>query len=325
MEGLIQEDRVSIDPNTCLTVDAVHIPDLSNPSTLVYDQREPDIAQRARRLPLRPPPSGPPHMNPIDPLSFQRITIAHGTLEGAIYFDAEEDLTHEVFPERIVFQTNYLDYRSYEVDLAEGGIRVRKTCLDNYQRGHKAQMIDDEMDDEDWAELGSLWQRLSRDLDTQGPRPDVAEALADLFYNLFDEAHAQALIEKMPAPAAQWDWAWTQVASALTETHQLAGFEWKEWSSCGVNAVNALAPLRQLNIEIPTPDGKTLEAVNCANDWERALLQYFNAQLEAHDLKLLALGTHFDEYQAFACLPMNGLGLVNALEIMGKLGIVYKY
>lgn len=34
---------------------------------------------------------------------------------------------------------------------------------------------------------------------------------------------------------------------------------------------------------------------------------------------------YFDEYQTFACLPMNGLGLVNALELMGKLGIVYKY
>ncbi|MFL6535013.1 MAG: hypothetical protein ACJ8G8_16970, partial [Pseudomonas sp.] len=76
---------------------------------------------------------------------------------------------------------------------------------------------------------------------------------------------------------------------------------------------------------IPTPDSKTVDAVNRANDWERALLQYFNARLEAYDLKLLAIGTHFDEYQAFACLPMNGLGLVNAMENMGRLGIVYKY
>lgn len=51
-------------------------------------------------------------------------------------------------------------------------------------------------------------------------------------------------------PTGQWDWAWTQVESALTEANQLAGFEWKEWSSYGVDAVNALAPLRQLGIEI---------------------------------------------------------------------------
>lgn len=274
-----------------------------------------------------PRPYDPTPMNPIAPLSFQRIISTHGEPEGAAYFDAEESLVHEVFPDRIVFQTNYLDYRSYEVDLAEGGVRVRKTRLDNYQRGDKAQVIDDDMDEEDWQELDDLWQRLSQDLDTegQGPQLDVADTLADLFHCLFDEAQAEALTQNLPTPTGQWDWAWTRVESALAGANRLAEFEWKEWSSYGVDAVNALAPLRQLGIEISPPDRATVDAVNGANDWERALLQYFNAQLEAHDLKLLAIGTHFDEYQAFACLPMEGLGLVNALEIMGRLGIVYKY
>ncbi|MDU9032909.1 hypothetical protein NHG95_07100 [Pseudomonas corrugata] len=264
-------------------------------------------------------------MNPIDALSFQRIITAHGALEGAAYFDAEEDLVQEIFPDRIVFQTNYLDYRSYEVDLADDAIRVLKTRLDNYQRGDKAKVIEDDMDEEDWEELATLWQRLSRDLDVQEPQPDRVETLADLFDCLFDEDRAQALIQGIAPPTAQWDWAWTQVASALAQANQLAEFEWKEWSSCGVIAVNTLAPLRQLNIEIAIPDRKTVDAINGANDWERALLQYFNAQLDAHDLKLLAIGTHFDEHQTFACLSMNGLGLVNALEIMARLGIVYKY
>ncbi|WP_434580720.1 hypothetical protein J3P95_15000 [Pseudomonas sp. Z5-35] len=266
-------------------------------------------------------------MTPIDPLSLQRIVTAHGKPEGASYFDAEESLVHDIFPDRIMFQTHYLDHSSYEVDVAEGVVRVRKTRLDNYHRDHKAQVIDDDMDDDDWVELASLWQRLSRDLDTQGqgPGPDPVDTLADLFDCLFDEAHAQALIENMPAPTGQWDWAWTQVQSALAGSRQLAGFEWKEWSLSGVYAINALAPLQELGIEIPVPDSKTVDAINRANDWERALLQYFNARLETHDLKLLAIGTHFDEYQAFACLPMNGLGLANALEILGRLGIVYKY
>ncbi|WP_053157631.1 hypothetical protein [Pseudomonas sp. Pf153] len=266
-------------------------------------------------------------MNPIDLLSFQRITTAHGALEGAAYFDAEESLVHDVFTDRILFQTNYLDHTSYEVSFADGAVQVRKTRLDNYQRGHKAQVIDDDMDEEDWSELDSLWQRLSQDLNTQdqGPRPDLADTLADLFDCLFDEAQAQKLIQAIPAPTAQWDWAWTQVESALIQANQLAEFEWKEWASCGVHAVNALAPLQQLGIEIAVPDAKTIAAVNSANDWERALLQYFNTQLDERDLKLLAIGTHFDEHQAFACLPMNGLSLVNALEIMGRLGIVHKY
>lgn len=266
-------------------------------------------------------------MNPIDLLSFQRIISAHGEFEGAAYFDTEEELVHEVFPDRIAFQTNYLDHRSYEVDLAEGAIRVRKTRLDNYQRGHKAQVIDDDMDEEDWEELGSAWQRLSRDLDsqTQAPRLDQADTLADLFYCLFDEAHAEVLTQNILPPTAQWDWAWTQVESALAAANRLAEFEWKEWPSWGIGAVNALAPLQQAGVEIPAPDGSCIDTVNRADDWERALLQYFNARLEAHDLKLLAIGTHFDERQTFACLPMKGLGLVNALELMGKLGIVYKY
>lgn len=263
----------------------------------------------------------------IDPLSLQRIIAAHGTLEGAAYFDAEESLVHDIFPDRIVFQTSYLDHSSYAVSVAGGAVQVHKTRLDNYHRGHKAQVIDDDMDDDDWEELGSLWQRLSLDLDTrdQGPAPDLADTLADLFDYLFDEAHAQALIERLPAASGQWDWAWTQLRSALCETGQLAEFEWKEWACSGVSAVNALAPLQALGISIATPDSTTVDAVNHADDWERALLQYFNQQLDNHDLKLLAIGTHFDEYQAFACLPMNGLGLANALEVMDRLGIVYQY
>lgn len=266
-------------------------------------------------------------MPAIEPLQFQRIVAAHGQIEGAVYFDAEEELTHELFPDCIVFQTNFLDSSSYEVAFAESELRVRKTRLDNYQRGHKAQVIDDAMDEDDWEELGNLWQRLSRDLDNQGQqaKPDPSDALAELFYYLFGEAHAESLVQNLPAPSQQWDWAWRQIETALTEAELLTEFEWKDWSAYGVHAVNSLAPLRQLGIAIATPDSQTIASVNQAGNWERALLQYFNARLEVHDLKLLAIGTHFDECQSFACLRMNGLNLVNALEVMGRLGIVHKY
>lgn len=266
-------------------------------------------------------------MTLIDFAQFQRIVAAHGEIAGAVYFDAEESLTHELFPDCIVFQTNFLDSSSYAVGFTDSELQVRKTRLDNYQRGHKAQVIDDAMDDDDWEELGNLWQRLSRDLDRQGQQaqPDLSAALADLFYYLFDEAQAETLAHNLPAPTQHRDWAWSQVEAALTEAKLLTEFEWKDWSSYGVHAVNSLAPLRQLGIEIAAPDNKTIASVNQAGNWERALLQYFNAQLEAHDLKLLALGSHFDECQSFACLRMNGLNLANALEVMGRLGIVHKY
>ena len=116
-------------------------------------------------------------MSPIDLLSFQRITATHGTLAGAAYFDPEESIVHDVFPDRIVFQTRFLDHSRYEVGVVDSELHVRKTRLDTYRRGHKAQVIDDEMDDEDWGELGSLWPRLSQDLDpeVQGPPLEVAE------------------------------------------------------------------------------------------------------------------------------------------------------
>ncbi len=266
-------------------------------------------------------------MNPVDLSAFQRIISAHGNTEGAAYFDAEESIVHDIYPERIVFQTNFMDNRSYAVDIADGALRVQMTRLDNYHRGHKAQVIDDDMDEDDWEELAALWQRLSQDLDPETPTEpfDPADTLADLFFTLFDEDRAEALVQQLPPATGAWDWAWSQLAAALAQSNQLAEFEWKEWATYGIAAVNALAPLRELGIEITPPDSKQIAAINRANDWERALLQYFNAQLDAHDLKLLALGTHFDEYQAFACLPMNGLGLANALELMGKLKLVYRF
>ena len=266
-------------------------------------------------------------MNPVDLSAFQRIVTAHGNTEGAAYFDAEESIVHDIYPERIVFQTNFMDNRSYAVDIADGALRVQMTRLDNYHRGHKAQVIDDDMDEDDWEELAALWQRLSLDLAPQTPTEpfDPADTLADLFFTLFDEDRAEALVQQLPPATGAWDWAWSQLAAALAQSNQLAEFEWKEWATYGIAAVNALAPLRELGIEIAPPDSKQIAAINRADDWERALLQYFNAQLDAHDLKLLALGTHFDEYQAFACLPMNGLGLANALELMGKLKLVYRF
>lgn len=268
-------------------------------------------------------------MNPIDLQAFQRIIAAHGQAQGQAYFDAENSIVHELYPERIVFQTDYLDYSSYTVEVADTGLQVRKTRLDNYHRGHKAQLIDDEMDDDDWAELAGLWQRLSRDLDPAPAQPrvqvDVPAALTELFYYLLDEAHAESLAENLPTPTQEWDWTWRQIESALGEAGLLAEFEWQDWPVYGVQAINALSPLRQLGIEIPHPDSATLEAVTRDNDWQRAILQYFNVRLDAHDLKLLAIGTHFDENQAFACLPMNGLNLANALVILDTLGIVHKY
>jgi hypothetical protein len=95
-------------------------------------------------------------LTPIDPLSLQRIITVHGTLEGATYFDAEESLVHDIFADRIVFQTNYLDHSSYEVSVAEGTVLVHKTRLDNYHRGHKAQVTWMKTIGRNWPVFGSV-------------------------------------------------------------------------------------------------------------------------------------------------------------------------
>lgn len=259
-------------------------------------------------------------MNPITLSGFRTITSTYGKAAGQAYFDAEESITHDMYPDRIVFYTNFLDHRTYEAYVVEEELQVKKTRLDNYHLHLKATVIEDSMDEEDWEELDQLWGRMAKDL-ISAPKVDVHSALQDLFFYLFPET--DILVPEKKNPDLQW--IWEQVSSALEATNRSASFEWKEWIEIGVMEVNNLAPVKELNIEIPYPDKKQIKEVTHAADWERAILQYFNAHLDAHDLKLLAVGTHFDEYQTFACLSMGDLSLVNALEISGRLGIVYKY
>jgi hypothetical protein len=266
-------------------------------------------------------------MNFITLSDFELITSKYGKENGQAYFDANEGLAHDIFSEKIIFYTNYLDHRSYEVYSHEGTVCVKKTRLDNYKLHLKATVIDDAMEDEDWEELGQLWNQMQNDLITATKLSDlnVNTELLELFSYLFDENEAQVFFKELPKkkkPDANW--IWQQVELALRKANRLASFEWKEWAEIGVMEVNNLTPVQQLHIKVPYP-GKEIKAVTNASDWERSILQYFNAHLDAYDLKLLALGSHFDEHQTFACLHMREFSLVNALEKFDKLGILYKY
>ncbi|MCF6406621.1 hypothetical protein L3C95_27230 [Chitinophaga filiformis] len=103
-------------------------------------------------------------MDFINLSSFQLITSKYGSEEGGTYFDEEESLAHDILPDRIIFYTNYLDYRSYEVYIHEGVLHVKKTRLDNYKLHDKAKVIEDTMDEEDHEELDQLWKRMEQDL-----------------------------------------------------------------------------------------------------------------------------------------------------------------
>lgn len=266
-------------------------------------------------------------MNPITTSEFQLITSKYGTEEGQAYFDAEESIAHDIFPERIIFYTNFQDNRSYEAYVREETICIKKTRLDNYKLHLKATVIEDTMEEEDWEEIGQLWGRMQYDLLT-APKlteMDVRAELSELFSYFFDDGEAETFLKTLPKKkTCDLDWIWQQIKSALEKTNRLVAFEWKEWAEIGVMEINNLGAVQQLNIRVPYP-GEEIQEVTDASDWERAILQYFNAHLDAYDLKLIAIGTHFDEYQTFACLPMRGLSLLHALEKFDKLGIVYKY
>lgn len=266
-------------------------------------------------------------MNPITLSNFQLITSKHGKEEGQAYFDAKESLVHDIFPDRIKFYTNFLDNRSYEAYIQEETLHVKKTRLDNYKLHLNATLIEDVMEEDDWEEIDQIWNQMLHDLATAPLLSglDVRTELLELFSYLFDESEAQFFFKALPKKKKpDLNWIWQQIKSALEKSNMLASFEWKEWSETGVMETNKLSPLQQSNIQVPYPD-KEVQSVTAAPDWERAILQYFNEHLDASDLKLLAIGTHFDEYQTFACLRMRDLSLLNALEKFDKLGIVYKY
>lgn len=103
-------------------------------------------------------------MNAINLSSFQLITSQYGSKAGEAYFDEEESLAHDIFDDRIILYTNFVDYRSYEVSIHEGALRVKKTRLDNYELHEKAAVIEDAMDEEDQEELDQLWSRMEQDL-----------------------------------------------------------------------------------------------------------------------------------------------------------------
>lgn len=48
-------------------------------------------------------------MNPIPVSDFLLITSKYGKVDGKSHFDSEEDLVHDIFPDRILFCTNFME------------------------------------------------------------------------------------------------------------------------------------------------------------------------------------------------------------------------
>ncbi|SHF86144.1 hypothetical protein [Pedobacter caeni] len=255
---------------------------------------------------------------------FQFITSKYGSEKGETYFDEDESLVHKIYSDRIVFSTNFMDYRSYEIYLKEETV-----CIKRMKEGDRKPIPTEyAIDGDDIEEIESLWRRMEREQIIQ-PRLsdlDVHTELSDLFSYMLTETDAEIISKKLPSKKKpDLNWIWKQIELALSQTNRLTSFEWKEWAEIGIVEVNGLASIQQLNVEIPYPSQQEVEDITNAPDWEGAILQYFNTYLTPFELKLLAIGTYFDEYQTFACLQMQNLKLLNAIEKFDKLGIKYKY
>ena len=254
--------------------------------------------------------------------SFQVIVSEYGRENGKSHFDAEEEVVHDIFLDRIVLNTNFRDERSYEAYIEEEVLYVKKLGYNT----RKKELFEGTMDEDDWEELDELWSRMEYELVT-GPKwgeMNVRAELLELFSLILTEREAEIFSKKLPTKKnPDLKWVWKQIASALKQANRSVSFEWKDWGEIGIMEVNNLAVVRELSISLPYPTEQQVHEVTHDADWESAILRYFN-RLNASGLKLIAIGTHFDEYQMFACLPIRDLNLVNAFEILKKLGIVYK-
>lgn len=266
-------------------------------------------------------------MNPINLSNFLLITSKYGSEQGATHFDKEEDLIHDIFPDRIIFNTNYVDETSYETYFEGEVLCIKKTKLDDYELHEDAEVIADELDEDDLEELEELWNRMEQDLITAANlhQLNIRSELTALYSTIFTDTEAVLLSKKLPQEIApQVEQIWEHLDFALNEVNRSVSFEWKEWSEVGVMELNDLALLEQLKVKLPYPNQKEIEALSNEDNWEEAILQYFNHHLKGYDMKLIAIGTHFDEYQTFACLTVSEDKFSHALEIIKKLGLVYK-
>jgi hypothetical protein len=117
---------------------------------------------------------------------------------------------------------------------------------------------------------------------------------------------------------------WAFLADSFEKAGQLTRFEWSEWGEMGIDALNELSLLTEHGISIKEPDYDQLEQIQNADDWEAAVFEYFNAQLDEADLILFAIGEYFDEYQEFLLVPKTDMRAMNVSMLANRLGLVIR-
>ncbi|WP_212004239.1 hypothetical protein [Chitinophaga sp. HK235] len=257
---------------------------------------------------------------------FNWVTGNFGKQSGNSYMDMKEDVIHEIFPDKVVIGTRFLNCASYELSFADNQLHIKKNRLDNHMLQEKAKMIPDEMQEEDVEELVTLWENMLRELKMKEKLKSLSNArelMAQLYLDIFDEEEAEEQIDNLPEVVTpNVTVIWEELQVALQQTGNLADFEWKELSDEGTYALNELSPVVKAGASLEAPTQDEYEEILAAEDFAKALLDHFNRQLEDYELKIVAIGPSLDEYQSFACFPMQDFRLANAVLKMEELCLI---
>lgn len=262
----------------------------------------------------------------ISKADFNWLTGTFGQQGGNSHIDTEEDVIHEIFPDKVVIGTRFLNCATYELSFTGEQLEVKKSRLDNYKLGEAAVMIPDELLAEDVEELSLRWNAMLRTLkmfDKLRKVGNARELLSQLYLDIFEEEEAEEQIANLPDTVpANVTAIWEELQVALQQAGNLADFEWRSLSDEGVFALNELSPLVNVGAILEAPEPEEYESILAAEDFAKALLNHFNDQLEAFDLKVVAIGPSLDEFQSFACFPMQDFRLANAAQKMKELCLI---
>ncbi|SEW50492.1 DUF6630 family protein [Chitinophaga arvensicola] len=256
---------------------------------------------------------------------FNWLTQTYGKETGYSHIDTKESVVHEIFMDKVLIGTAFLNCASYELSFGNG-LHIRKNRLDDYKLHDKAVLIADDMTEEDEDELELRWSTLIHELkmlDNLHSLSNAREPLEQLFLDIFPEEDAEELISKLPEIVVpDVTIIWSEVYAALSATGNVVEFEWQEFADNGILALNELFPLQVAGVELKAPDAATFQAIMAEEDFAKGILDFVNEQLEAYELKIVAVGTSLDEYQSFACFNMQDFRLANAMLKMEELCLI---
>lgn len=212
----------------------------------------------------------------------------------------------------------WLDETTYYLKFVDESLSIKVKRLDNYKLHLKAKFVDAEMDDDDWAMLGSILARLAHTARCREKLGKIAlkPAWDSLFAALFPDHSWGQRPTRCPCLKTDPFALAAALRTVLKKAGRLGEWEWKEWSDAGVATLNKLPALRQRQIRIPYPSAAEQAAVLDSADFAAALLGWFDSQLSPAGLTLIAISP-IDELQGFALVPAaTGAALNEAMETL---------